>query len=326
MLYSYRNQNEMHKPNDMKNILLLILVLFVGNSYAQEDVQYTQFMFNKLGINPAYAGTKKHLCMSAIYRKQWIGIKRAPETINFNIHGSVLKEQLGLGLSVVYDKIGFTDRMSIETNYSYIIQFKNKSFLSFGLRGAVYYTQINWTEADVIEHVDALLPGYTSSHVAPNFGAGVYYQAKYFYAGFSVPKIFHNKDNFNSQFKGVVDPEFTQHYYFMGGFTFSIAKNVQVQQNLLLKYVVNAPLSTDINVSFVFFRKVLFGITYRVGASIDAILQWQITPQLRIAAAYDFSITDLRQYNSGSVEAMISYCFVKGKNGDGREIYNERFF
>ena len=89
---------------------------------AQQDAQYTQFMFNKLYFNPAYAGSKKVLCMSGIYRKQWIGIERAPQTGTFNIHGSVLKNRLGLGMSVTYDQIGFTDKVDIETNYAYIIR------------------------------------------------------------------------------------------------------------------------------------------------------------------------------------------------------------
>jgi type IX secretion system PorP/SprF family membrane protein len=309
-----------------KYILVLFCLLLAYTSYAQQDYQYTQFMFNKMAFNPAYAGSKSVFCLSAVYRKQWIGIDRAPQTATLNAHGAVWKKRVGLGLTVSYDQIGFSDRVSIETNYSYIIRFKKESFLSIGLRGSAYYSQLKWEEADLIDNFDPTIPQTTSSKILPNFGAGVYFQAKNFYAGFSVPHLFKNQGDFNIAFNGTIEPEFTQHYYCMGGFIFSIAKNVQVQQNLLIKYVVNAPLSTDINVSFVFFYKVLFGITYRVGASIDAMLQWQITPQLRIAAAYDFSITDLQQYNSGSIEAMISYCFIKGKNGDGREVYNQRFF
>lgn len=311
----------------MIRTLLLLLSLFCGCvGYAQQDAQYTQFMFNKLNFNPAYAGSKSVLCLSAIYRKQWLGLDRAPQTATFNAHGAVWKRRLGLGLSVTYDQIGFTDRVSIETNYSYILRFKNESFLSMGLRGGIYYTQIRWDEADLLDAGDAAIPQTVSSKVLPNFGAGVYYQAKQWYLGVSVPHIFRNQGDFNIAFNGTVEPEFTQHYFFMGGLSFYISPKVQIQQNLLLKYVVGAPLSTDINLSFVFIKKVLLGVTYRVGASIDALLQWQITPQFRIAAAYDFSISELQRYNSGSVEAMISYCFVKSDKDADRDIFNERFF
>lgn len=309
-------------------VLNLFILLMAFNSKAQQDMQYTQFMFNKLSFNPAYAGTKSVFCLSAIYRKQWIGIARAPQTATFNAHGSVWKRRVGLGLSVSYDQIGFTDRVNIETNYAYIIRFKDNSFLSMGLRGAMYYTQIRWDEADLIDNFDASIPEASTSRILPNFGAGIYYQSKHWYGGFSVPHLFANKGDLNiAGTNGTVEPEFTQHYYLMGGFIFDVAKGVQIQQNLLMKYVLHAPLAMDINLSFVFVKRVLFGITYRVGDSVDAMLQWQITPQLRIAAAYDFTITSLQRYNSGSIEAMISYCFVKGKHGEAdREIFNERFF
>lgn len=312
----------------MKYIIIIIGLLIAWSSQAQQDVQYTQFMFNKMHFNPAYAGSRGNLYLSGLYRKQWIGIARAPQTAIFSGHGALLKARLGLGLSVTYDQIGFTNRVGIESNYSYIIRFKNESFLSLGLRASMYYTQIRWDQADMIDKFDTAVPQTATSRILPNFGAGIYYQSKNWYAGISVPHIFRNVGDFNiSNSSGVVTPEFTQHYYAMGGFIFDVAKGVQIQQNMLLKYVVNAPLAMDINLSVVFVQRVLLGVTYRVNESVDVILQWQITRQLRIAMAYDIGITKLQEYNSGSVEAMISYWFVKSKDKDGdRALYNERFF
>ena len=306
-------------------ILLFCACLLSFNSQGQQDIQYTQFMFNKLNFNPAYAGSKSSFYLSAIYRKQWIGIQRAPQSITLNAHGAVLKKRLGLGLSVSYDEIGFSNRVSIETNYAYIIRFKNKSFLSLGLRGSMYYTQIRWDQADLIDNFDTAIPQSMTSAILPNFGAGVYYEAKNFYVGLSVPHIFANKGDFDiASSNGTVEPDFTQHYYFMGGFTFDLSEKVQIQQNLLLKYVVNAPLAVDINLSVVFLKRILFGLTYRAGSSISALVQVQATPQLGIAAAYDYSTNALREHNSGSIEVMLSYWFVKKK--DIQELYNERFF
>jgi len=309
-----------------KYICLFICVCLLSfNSQGQQDIQYTQFMFNKLNFNPAYAGSKSSFFLSAIYRKQWLGIQRAPQTVTLNAHGAVLNNRLGLGLSLTYDEIGFSNRVSIETNYAYIIRFKNKSFFSLGLRGSIYYSQIRWDQADLIDNFDAAIPQSTTSNILPNFGAGAYYQAKNWYVGLSVPHIFVNEGDFEiPSSNGTVEPEFTQHYYLMGGFTFDLSKKVQIQQNLLLKYVVNAPMAIDLNLSFVFFNRLLFGVTYRVASSISAIVQVQVTPQLRIAAAYDYSTTALREYNAGSVEMMVSYWFVKKENIG--ELYNERFF
>ncbi len=315
----------------MKKILITLIAAVGcwGIATAQQDFQYTQFMFNKMSFNPAYAGTKGDFCLSAIYRKQWFGIERAPQTATFNADGAIAKKRVGLGLSVSYDQIGFSERIGIETNYSYIIPFKdNKSFLSLGLRGGVYYRQIRWDEADLIDQDDMSIPMSATSQLVPNFGAGIYYQSNRWYAGLSVPHLFVNRGDFNiTASTGVIEPDFTQHYYGMGGFIFDLTDNVQMQQNLLIKYVVNAPLAVDINVSFVFVKRVLLGVTYRVGDSVDGLLQWYISPQLKIAAAYDFSITQLQRYNSGSIEAMVSYCFSKNPATNGtQELGNERFF
>jgi len=249
--------------------LSLCICLLSFNSQGQQDIQYTQFMFNKLSFNPAYAGAKSSFLLSAIYRKQWVGINRAPQTVTLNAHGAVLKKRLGLGLSMSYDEIGFSNRVSIETNYAYIIRFKNESFFSIGLRGSMYYTQIRWDQADLIDNFDTAIPQSMTSKILPNFGAGIYYEAKNWYAGFSVPHIFANQGDFNiPTSNGVVEPDFTQHYYMMGGFIFSLSEKIQAQQNLLLKYVVNAPMAIDINLSLVFFQRLLFGVTYRVGSSI----------------------------------------------------------
>lgn len=310
-------------------LILLLLGAFAQEGKTQQDFQYTQFMFNKLNFNPAYAGTKQVWCLSGIYRKQWFGIDRAPQTATLNVHGAVANKRVGLGLSVSYDEIGFSNRIATETSYSYLIPFKkDNGFLSFGLRAGVYYNQTRWDEADLIDAGDNAIPQSVTSRLIPNFGAGVYYQSDKWYMGFSVPHIFENRGDLNiAASNGGVEPDFTQHYYGMGGFTAPMSKDVQIQFNTLAKYVVNSPLSLDLNISFVFVKRVLFGVTYRVGDSIDALFQWQVTSQLSIAAAYDFGTTKLQQYNSGSIEAMISYCFVKSsKDGKGEHLGNQRFF
>lgn len=307
------------------NRLLFLLIISCSSlgAYAQQEAQFTQFMFNKLYFNPAYAGSKKNFCLSGIYRKQWIGIERAPQSATLNAHGAVWKNRLGLGLSINYDQIGFTDQVNIATNYAYIIRFKRENFLSFGLRGSIGYTQIRWGEAEPTQAVDQAIPGGVNSKLQPNFGAGVYYQAKHWYVGFSVPNLFEQELDFTPTNTGAsVVPKIRQHYYWMGGLSFDIAKNVQIQPNILFKYVVNTPLDMDLNLSFVFFEKFLLGSTFRLGDSFDILIKWKVAAQLQIAFAYDITLTPLQQYNAGTIEAMVEYCFIK-KN---EKVNNPRFF
>jgi type IX secretion system PorP/SprF family membrane protein len=308
----------------LRNSLLIIFVLLAyTNSQAQQDAQYTQFMFNKLYFNPAYAGVKKAVCMSCLYRKQWIGIERAPQTATFNVHGSVWKNRVGLGLSVTYDQIGFSDKIDFETSYSYIIRFKDESFLSIGLRGSVSWMQIRWDQANPTQVNDSSIPaGGVTSKVLPNFGAGLFYQSKHWYAGFSVPHIFQNTLEFSQNGNSSIEPVLKQHYFMMAGLSFNLSKNIEIQPNVMFKYVVNAPFDMDINLSFVFFQKIMVGVTYRLGDSVDALVKWRIAPTIQIGFAYDFTITKLQKYNVGSIEVMVEYCFLK----KAEKVHNPRFF
>ena len=300
------------------------LVLGLGTAvWAQQDAQYTQFMFNKLYFNPAYAGSKKNLCLTGLYRKQWIGIDRAPQSATLQGHGAVWNNRLGLGLAINYDQIGFTDHVDIATNYAYIIRFKRNNFLSLGLRASLSYLQIRWGEAQPTDNNDNAIPtGGLNSNLMPNFGAGVYYESEHWYLGLSVPNLFQERIDFSAQPDLSILPSLRQHYYLMGGLNYKIAKNVDIQPNVLVKYVQNAPIDLDLNLSFVFFNRFLAGVTYRVGDSVDLMIRWQIAPQFQLAFAYDITISPLQQYNAGTIETMLQYCFLPKYE----KVNNPRFF
>lgn len=307
----------------LRIILTTALLLLAGLAYSQQEAQYTQFMFNKLYYNPAYAGAKESLCFSAIYRNQWLGIDGAPQTATFNVHAPIWKKRMGLGLSVTNDQIGLSNRWNFDFNYAYRIALKNESTLSIGLRGSLSYMSIRWNDAQLTQTIDQSVPAGENSKMLPNFGAGVYYQARKWYVGFSIPRLFRNRIDFNTNNQATIEPELTQHYFLTGGVSIDIAKNVSLQPNVMLKYVPNTPFDADINLSVVFFEKVLFGVTYRVGDSVDGILQWRIVPQFTLSAAYDFTLTPLQSYNSGSFEVMVQYCLCCQK---GKRLHNPRFF
>ncbi len=313
----------------IKNYIWLAFLCWAAMAEAQQDPQYSQFMFNKMYFNPAYAGNQKNLCLSCVYRKQWIGMDRAPQTATLVGHGTILQEKLGLGLALTYDQIGFTNRVDIESSYAYRMALGNQSFLSIGLRASLYYMQIRWDEAVAVNSLDPSLPAAVASKLLPNVGAGVYYQSQYWYVGLSVPHIFRNKIAFSSVNNSggggtglTIEPTFRQHYFFMGGVAFDLNKTVSLQTNTIFKYVEGAPFDMDINLSVIFLKKVLVGLTYRLGDSVDALVRWQVAPQLQISFAYDFSVTPLQQYNAGSLEAMVQYCFSKKTE----KVNNPRFF
>jgi type IX secretion system PorP/SprF family membrane protein len=305
-----------------KIILLAIAILCVSNLSAQQDVQYTQFMFNKMYFNPAYAGGKGHTCLSAIYRKQWIGITGAPESGTFTVNAPVWKKRMGIGFTLTNDRLGLTDRWNFDVSYAYRIKLKNESTLSIGLRGTLNYMTIRWDQAELTQAFDPTVPVGVASKMVPNFGAGVFYQARTWYVGFSVPRIFRNRIDFNNNSNSSIEPELQQHYFLMGGLSLDIGKNVQLQPNVMLKYIPNTPFDADINLSFVFFEKILLGVTYRLGDSVDGLIQWRIFPQLAVSLSYDFTLTPLQQYNAGSVDVMLQYCFFK----KAKKLHNPRFF
>ena len=307
----------------LRKILLLGLVVAAGHVAAQQDAQYTQFMFNKLYFNPAYAGAKEALCFSGIYRNQWLGMDGAPQTATLNIHAPIWKRRMGIGGSITNDRIGLTDRWNIDLNYAYRIQLPKESVLSIGLRGSISYMSVRWDEAELTQVFDQSVPAAMNTKILPNFGAGIYYQARQWYVGFSMPRLFVNRIDFNTNSGGTIEPELTQHYFLSGGVSINLSKNVQLQPNVMLKYNPNTPFDADINCSIVFFETILLGVSYRVGDSVDGLLQWRIVPQFTISAAYDFTLTPLQQFNRGSIEVMLQYCFCCRK---GKRLHNPRFF
>lgn len=312
----------------MRLFSLLLLLFFVGSSHAlkaQQDAQYTQFMFNKLYFNPAYAASKGGLCISGIYRNQWLGIKGAPQTQTLNVQGLVANRRVGLGLTVTADQIGLLNSWNVETSYAYRIPVGEESFLNLGLRGSVSFMNFRWDKAELTQGLDANVAINNNNLVLPNFGFGAYYGARNFYVGVSVPHLFQNQIDFlqDSTAFSSVEPRLERHYFMMGGVLINLSENIQFKPAILLKYVPRSPFDMDINISFVFYNRLLAGVSYRLGDSIDAVVQIAITPQLKLGLGYDFTITKLQRYNAGSLEVVLEACFF---NKDNLKANHPRFF
>lgn len=307
----------------MRNLVVIVLILLAcAPTQAQQDEMYTQYFYNKLVLNPAYAGSRDAISATALYRTQWVGFDGAPKTQSFSIHAPVFSENIGLGLSFIHDEIGITDNMTINGAYAFRINF-DKGRLALGINGQIKRLFIDWKSSNPLEVLDNSIPYANTVTYLPNFGAGVYYDTEEYYLGLSVPHLIENKLEFESE-NTTVETRARQrrHFFGMAGLIMPIADDVEFQPSVLAKYVTNAPMSVDINASFIFYESLLTGITYRTGDSFDMIIQLFLKNNLRIGYAHDFNTSQLTDYHNGTHEIMLGIDFGKRSRG----IDNPRYF
>lgn len=306
----------------MKKIFLFsISVLCATSIFAQYDVQYTQFFFNKLAFNPAYAGSREALTLGATYRHQWEGIVGAPRTMSAYAHLPFLNKRQGAGLSVTSDKIGIVDILYADVSYAYRIPVGDKGKIGLGLSGRIEYGQIDWTQSELNEAGDTRIPDVAESFTAPNFGAGIYYSNPNFYVGFSAPQLLKNT-LFKGDFYKNESSSDVRTYYLMGGLTAKLNNNIIFRPAAMLSLNPNAPFELDVNASFLLMKALWVGASYRWGDSIDGVIQYQFSPQFKAGFALDFTTSELQSYTSGTLELLIEYTFWY----DNEQLQHLRFF
>lgn len=298
-----------------KALLVSCFFLIALDSYAQQQVMYTQYMFNQLALNPAYAGIHRGVSMSFLARNQWVGIDGAPNTQTFSIHSPLKYRSIALGGMVIHDKIGITEQLGAQFSYAYRISFLNQSQLSFGIQAGFNQYRIDYTENP---NNDPSLGQQNINDFSPNAGAGVMWHSDRFYLGLSVPQLFNHTvgDDLevpvNSTTGEALDPDakMIRHYFLAAGYVFQLNPDLKFKPNVLFKWVKSAPFQIDLNANFLIKELIWLGVSYRSLDSFDAIFQIQLTPQFQIGYAYDFLTTsDLGRVNSGSHEFMINYVF-----------------
>ncbi|NKI33433.1 PorP/SprF family type IX secretion system membrane protein [Croceivirga thetidis] len=299
--------------------LLLIFPLFCANIFGQQDSQYTQYMFNTLSVNPAYAGSRGQLSFASLYRSQWIGINGAPETFTVNLHSPIRNSRLGYGISVVNDNIG--DGAVQETYLDGVISYSlpanqtNTAKFSFGLKigGNLLNLDFSKLRNFDLEPTSADVP---DNRFAPNFGLGFYYHTDKFYAGVSVPN-FLETEYFDGSSGDANSVNFLSaermNIYFITGYVFDLGGNLQFKPALLTKAVGGAPLQVDLSASFLFAERFSFGAAYRLDAAVSALAGFQITEQLMLGLAYDRETTELgaARFNDGSFEVFLRLELLK---------------
>ena len=303
----------------MKKIILIFMFFTVVCS-AQQDSQYTQYMYNTIAINPAYAGSRGALSVFGLYRTQWVGLDGAPETSTFSINTPLNNSNLGLGVSLVNDKIGPTNENTLSADLSYTVPTSETYKLSFGIKATANLFNLDMNKLTPETQGDPQFQD-VNNKITPNIGAGVYWHSDKAYLGLSVPNFIETSrydDNDTAIFKDKIN------YYFMAGYVFNLdhLEYIKFKPALLTKMVQGAPLQVDVSGNFMFNDKFVVGLAYRWSASLSAMAGFQVTDGLYIGYGYDHETTNLRKYNSGSHEIFLRFEFFNNYN----KMISPRFF
>ena len=288
----------------MKNLVkLLFTILLASQVNAQQDPQYTQYMYNMNIINPAYTGSTEGLSVGALYRSQWVGLDGGPETFTFNIHSPVGK-QVGLGLSVISDQIGPVKETNAYVDFSYTIPVGTVTKLAFGLKGGFTFHDIWLISLDLIDDFD---PNFQSNinEMTPNIWAGVYfYKPNKYYISASVPNIL-NGVHLDTQGRKIGSE--SEHFFAAAGYVFDLSENFKLKPHALLKYATDAPISYDINANLFMYNIVEVGLGYRLQDSFSGMINFQVSNNMRIGYAYDAIRSDLDIVTNSSHEIFINF-------------------
>ena len=296
----------------MKNgyLALALLTLFALEVQAQQDPHYTQYMYNMSVVNPAYAGSKENLSGAILYRQQWVGLEGAPKTATFSFHSPVGRN-VGLGLSAISDEIGPVVENNIYADFSYTLRLGNGHNLAFGLKSGVTFQKVGLFSEIGNGFVpqpgdDAFSENTNNTYF--NIGSGIFYYTEKYYVAFSVPNMINSTHldltendesyNFGSE---------TEHYFLTGGYVFDLSANTKFKPSFMLKSAFDAPSSLDVSTNFLFYEKFEVGATYRLDDSIGAMLNFAVTPSIRIGYAYDHVMSDLNTTTPASHEFMLLF-------------------
>jgi type IX secretion system PorP/SprF family membrane protein len=298
---------------------VLLVSLFTGIVNAQQDPEYTQYMYNTMTVNAAYAGSAGSLEAILLHRSQWVGIDGAPETQAFAIHAPLSNERVGLGLSAVNDKLGPSNELYLDGNFSYTIPMAYDKKLAFGLKAGIRMLNVDWSKGRYNNPIDPILNQNISNNLKPSLGAGIYYYSDKWYIGASVPNFIRN-DYYDDVQEAVNRDRF--HYFFIGGYVFNISENLKFKPAFLVKAVSGAPLSTDLSANFLIHEKFTAGASYRLDDSVSALAGFQVSKSIFIGYAFDYTVTELNKYNDGSHEIILRFQMQKKTS----QMKSPRFF
>lgn len=287
------------------------MLCFMTKAKAQQAPMYTQYMFNTLAINPAYAGSRNLVSATGLYRNQWSQMAGAPKTTTFTVDAPFNDKKVGLGLQIMNDKIGVTTTTGLAGSYAYRIRMEQGT-LSFGLQGSVSQYKVNNSSVQLDPNGSFEDPAFSTdiNKTLFNFGTGAYYNSDRFYIGLSALDLLSNRlYNSSTEVESTNRAKQAVHLFLTSGYVFPLGESFDLKSSVLLKGVKGAPLEGDVNATLWISDVVAIGAQYRTNANVSLLAEFQATQQIRIGYAYDHSTTSLRSFNSGSHEIMLRYEF-----------------
>jgi type IX secretion system PorP/SprF family membrane protein len=297
-----------------KNCTFIIVLLFLSlpfMSVAQQDAMFTQSFDNMLYVNPAYAGSRGMVNFTDLNRVQWVGFDGNPRSNAISMNAPIFRESLGAGLNFVGDQVGPIKQTMFFADLSYSVKVnKNGGKLAFGLKAGFNIININTANLLVVNPNDPSLEQNTQNRLNLNFGSGIYYHSPKWYIGVSSPKILEQSMDGNS----VLNKE-RRHYFGILGGVISVSEDWKLKPAAQIRATVGAPLSIDLSTAAIFRNKIWFGGLYRFNAAAGMFFQFQFSPQLKIGIASEFDTSELRKYNTGSYELLLSYDLNFKKEG-----------
>jgi len=306
----------------MKNFrtasIIFVLSVVTFNSFGQQEAQFTQYMDNTLHINPAYAGSKGVMNMIGVHREQWTGFDGHPRSSTFSFQSPLRYRSVGLGFTFVNDQAGPVSQNMFYGDFAYSFKLNKKDHkLSFGIKGGINLINVKSAELVVVEGNDPKFSNNVRNKVNPNFGAGIYYHTPFLFAGISVPKILETSyDPLSAR-----DIE-QRHYYGIIGGVIKVSNHWKLRPTGQVKVAIGAPISIDASLAGIYMDKLYIGAMYRWDAAVGIFFQYQLTQQFKLGLATEMGTQQIRKYNYGTYELMLSYDFVFKNHG----IRSPRYF
>ena len=303
--------------------LLVLLALLSPEGYAQQQAMFTQYMFNGLAINPAYAGSHEAISITGLAREQWTGLPGNPSTQTLSVHAPLRFSRSSWGLLLSHDEQDISQQYGVFTSYAYRIPI-GRGQLAFGLQGGFTQARISLTELHIVTPDHQSDPAFgqdLKTRLLPNIGSGLYYHTDRYYIGFSVPQLLDQpleNDNQSPSSKA----QLVRHYFLTGGYVFDLNNDLKLKPNFLVKSATGAPIEADFNTNLLIRETLWLGIGYRSFDALNALVELQISPSLRLGYAYDYTISGLRHVQSGSHEFMLNYTIRLSKES----ILSPRYF
>ncbi|MFT0715760.1 type IX secretion system membrane protein PorP/SprF [Flagellimonas lutimaris] len=300
-----------HLKTYRNHCLFALLLLSIYTSKAQQYPQYTQYMYNTQVVNPAYAGNREMLSFGLLGRTQWVSLEGSPETGTFTVNSPIgLYDNMGLGLSIVYDKIGPAVESNVVVDYSYSINLSYNTKLAFGVKAGLDMLDVDYSKLTLSEQNDPYFQSNVDNELQPQVGAGLYLNNDRFYAGLSVPNFLNTKHFDESSLENANTDDIAierLHYFFITGYVFDLNENLKFKPATLVKYVSGSPLQWDISANFLINEKFTVGASYRWSASVSALAGFQISNSIFAGIGYDYQTTDIEAYSDGSYEVFLRF-------------------